>query len=153
MNTYPVYRAIDEYFDHPKLTKVRNDDQWSTYMAKTTSHLVTVHRYIIALVPKDIVMIGQQVPLAELKWSFFQTRALPHREPYDTNMITYRPKRGGVFSTPISKSKQTDNFIEYTCTNLPIHIVIFPQEEHISFPQHAELNSALETYSTMIQFV
>ena len=152
LERHRVYDIIDTYFDHPTMTKVGNRDALSVYMAKCASHLVTSHRYIIAMVPTDVMMTGQVIPLRQLSWNNFQTRSLPFKEG-EPNIFSYRPKRGGDYDSRISLQDRSDTYITYKSESLPLVLYTFPQEHHITFPQKATLNMALETYSTMIQFV
>ena len=143
---------IDQYFDHPKLTKVSNNNGNSIYMAKNTSQLVTTHRYIIVMVPTDVVIIGQTVPLSDLRWTSFQTRALAFKE-HNPCIYSYIPKKIAPFTSLIIQEEDTDKYSSYKSQQFPLILYIFKKESSDSFPQRAQLNSALETYSTLIQFV
>ena len=143
---------IDQYFDHPKLTKVGNNNGNSIYMAKNTSHLVTTHRYIIVMVPTDVVIMGQTIPLSDLHWTSFQTRTFSVKE-HNPEIYSYMPKKTAPFTSLIVQEEDTSKYSSYRSQQFPLKIYIFKKETSDSFPSRAQLNSALETYSTLIQFV
>ena len=153
MSNQDIYEVIATYFDNPNLTKVDNQNKFSVYTAKNTSLLSTTHRYITAIVPEDTYFIGTPIPLKSLKWISFQTRAIPNNQ--DVALFSYIPKKVSPYNTPIQINKKEEKYFSYITQTFPIQISLLKDKETQinTFPDRGTLNSALETYSTIIQFV
>lgn len=152
MQQQSVRESISKYFDNPTLTKTENNDEFSIYMTKNNSLLATVHRYIIVFVPKDTFFIGSQRTLSDLKWTIFQTRSLVSRHPANTTFYSYIPKKTHPYNTGITILRKEPQYSTYTSSIFPITITLLNMDDSF-FPDHGTINSALETYSTMIQFI
>lgn len=145
-----IHKVIDTYYDHPTLTKTQNSDEYSIYIAKNNSLLATTHRYIIAFVPHDTFFIGHQCSLSTLNWKVFQARLIP--EQYKVSPYSYTPKKIHPYTSMIKKSEHTSEFTTYTCEQFPITISLLTNEQDLNiYPDQGLLNSALETYHTIIQ--
>jgi len=153
MSNQDIHSVISTYFDNPRLTKVDNQNRYSIYTAKNTSLLSTTHRYITAIVPEDTYFIGTAIPLNDLKWASFQTRAIPDNK--DVVLFSYIPKKVSPYNTPIHVNKKEERYYSYITQTFPIQITLLKDSETQinTFPDRGTLNSALETYSTIIQLV
>lgn len=77
------HEAISSYFPI-KLTKIQDilidNKQYTQYIGKLYCNLCTEIRYLVAIVPRDIMEIGTQVHLSKLNWICFQTRTTNDRD-------------------------------------------------------------------------
>ena len=104
------------------------------------------------MVPTDVVIIGQSLPLSDLRWTSLQTRALSFKE-HNPGIYSYIPKKIAPFTSLVVQEEDTGKYSSYRSQQFPLKIFIFKKEKSDSFPQRAKLNSALETYSTLVQIV
>ncbi len=153
-----LHQVVTEYFNSTSLVKVDNANGFGLYMARVNSMLSNTFRYIIAMVPHDVSLIGQMVPLHELRWTVFQTRSLPARHPRDGPItvptFAYSPKKHGFFSSELVVKPEASNseYSTYASPTFPNMTLTLMSSANIGFlPSHGNLNSALESFSTIIQ--
>ena len=104
------------------------------------------------MVPLDVIMTGRNVPLIELFWTSFQTRSMPVKE-HNPNIYSYVPKKVSPFTSLISKTGETADYTAYLSEQFPLNIYLFHDADSgRAFPQKGQLNSAVETYATLIEF-
>lgn len=146
-----IYELVVEYFDNPMLTKFKDIDGYSMYIAKIKSMLSIEFRYIIAFIPIDDVSIGTYIYLKNLKWSSFQCRTLS--ENYQVQTIDHTPKKQLKFNSKIKLNNRTNNQTTYDCEDYYITITLLHKNNILhEFANSGTLNSALETWRTIITF-
>lgn len=147
-----VYNLITEYYDNPKLTKIKDIDNFSIYMAKIDYLLYNEHRYIIAFMIKNNFQIGTLVDLDDIKWHSFQTRSITD----DHKIMTFQhiPKKLSKFQLRIELTSRDEKQSVYKCINLPnITLTLLHKgNSKYEFTDKGTLISALETWRTIITF-
>jgi len=144
-----VYNAFSEYFNNPRMTKVKNTNEFSVYMSKAYCLLNKECRYLIAFVKLNLMPIKHSEDLTNLEWVSFQTRTLPDK--HDLASHLYNAKRGGLLDTRIEKIDTSSEASTYTCDKLGLVITLLHTKEGLN--QYAPTGSvitALETYQTII---
>jgi hypothetical protein len=137
-----VHSVFVQYFDDPLFTKIKDVDNHSIYMCKLTVQLANAYRYLVAITPRDVYFKGKELPLSHIKWTVFQTRELNVKHPIRTH--TYTPKQGHPYNFIIYRSKDDEN---YKCDSLPVTVNLLGDDY---YPYVGKLNSALETYNTIV---
>jgi hypothetical protein len=147
-----LYKHFDEYFAHPILTKIKDVQNNSIYMVKTTCLLSNFCRYIVAIVEKDLHEINQRIPLSELSWISLQTRTL--EDQHQINSHYYQPELKGPLTCSIKREKIENNSSIYSCNDFPLEIVLLHKKKDIEseYQPTGKLISALETFQTIITF-
>lgn len=148
-----IFTIINNYFDSPIMTKISNDDnRFSIYMCKLNIHLSNTHRFLICIAPRDAFFIGSTCPLKDLTWKVFQTRTLPNKYPMIKSTHSYQPKHSHPYNTSIKEVSRTTKEVIYSVKNIPeITITLLQNIENIyEYPREGLINSALETYNTLI---
>ena len=69
-----LYKAFHEYFNNPILTKIKNVNNFTVYMAKIHAMLGNSFRYLILFVNRDVNNTGTEKRMEELDWVSLQTR-------------------------------------------------------------------------------
>lgn len=146
-----LYSKFNTYFDAPVLTKLRDTESHSMYVAQVRS-LVSVKRYLFVLAPKDVYFIGSEVPLSKLKWTSLQTRTSETTHRCVT--ITYTPKHTPAFKDPIQLSNKSNDAFTYTCPTMPLQITLLKNEtDMFDYPASGNVAAALETYNTIVNVI
>jgi hypothetical protein len=157
LNTYnpqkeEIYTLIDNYFDHPVMTKAGDNGNFSIYMVKIHSLLALENRFLIATVPQDRFPQGFKIPLKELSWESFHATKLDHSEK---GYIPHRyiPKRSGEFQRRITLYNRDNNSSYYDVDFLPIIVTIqHGKKSAFAYNKEGTITLALETFSTIISF-
>lgn len=145
-----IYQLFINYFDNPKLKKVENKNGLSVYMAKCSSLLSTTQRYLIVMRSQDTMMLGTVVPLSDIRWTSLQTRAIPLVK--QVPIFSYTPKSGGDYAHRLHRVTDNEQYAKYQAENLPLDITLLYENTSLNlYPQNGFLNSALETYNTIVQ--
>ena len=71
-----IYEAFTDYFNNPVLTKIKNVDKYTVYMARIHAMLGNAYRYLVIFVERDVNMFGTTKKMDELTWISLQTRTL-----------------------------------------------------------------------------
>ena len=146
-----LYTAFVYYFDNPEFTKIKNLDIYSIYMCKLNVQLANEYRYLVAIVPRDAFFVGTAQELSKLHWSVFQTRSLNETHAIIKKRSSYQPKQDGIFQSVIHRTGISDKETTYKSDLLPIEISLLTNKNNLyDYPTEGLLNSALETYNTII---
>lgn len=146
-----VYLSFIEYFDNPMMTKIKDNESYSLYIAKIECHLIIEFKYVVAIIPKSFAPIKHTIPLSELKWVSLQTRYLP--DNYEIPIQEYNWKRNSFSLTPIEIIKKDSEYYKYDCKNLPIEVTLLnTKTDGTQYVDKGTLISAIETYRTIITF-
>lgn len=150
-----IYQLFDVYFDSPTMTKTRNnvEQDESVYMARLNIQLANQYRYIIATTKMDAHFIGDEIPLAQLKWHNLQTRALPAN--HNIRRHSYDPKKQYPFNAEINRVYHDDHESRYACSIIPnIEFILLTTKDMMyDYPATGKFNSALETYNTVVRLI
>lgn len=152
-----LYTYITRYFDNPRLQKDKDTELFSIYICQVFTQLSVDRRYIIVLVPRDVVFIGEHRNLSQLKWESFQTRTMSSIGK-SVPIIRYNPQV--VYeenNTPIyreaieQQQSSTPSTTLYACRAFPIQISMLHYNNQVfDYPEQATLRNALETFQTII---
>lgn len=146
-----VYNIICSYFHNPTMTKLKNVNTYSIYIAKPKCMLGLHNRYIMALIPEDSSPLGTVSLLDQLKWTSFQTRT--RIENYKLETFDYTPSRNP--SNKITLTQRGERHCEYSCEDLPINVTLLiedwePKQSSHNYQNSGTLSQALETWKTTI---
>jgi hypothetical protein len=158
MFSNPIHRKfmnlVDNYYDHPFLQKVRDQDDMSTYMCKISSLLLNENRYLVAIASKDDHPVGHVQALGDISWKYFQARVLEGNEYVSILGQSYVTKRD--MSWPIVKVKSTKEYSVFVDeTGLyPVEVTLLhTSSDEYEYPSRGTFAACLETYQTMVRFV
>lgn len=146
-----LYTYITRYFDNPRLQKDKDTDTLSIYICQVFTQLSVERRYLIVLVPRDVVFVGEHRKLSQLKWESFQTRTMPSIGKsvpvIQYNSQTMYPEN----QTAIHRVSIEPNSTLYSCFDFPIQISMLHHDGQVfDYPERATLRNALETFHTVI---
>ena len=144
-----IYRACAFYFDNPDMFKVKDDEDSSYYMRKT-SNLLNKCRYIMAIALKNEDPLGSSRKLSDLEWISLQTRTLPEQGKIPN--FTYKPKRYGLAEIKIKRIHRDKNESIYEVDRLPLMIRLLHTKtdtEH-QYQDEGVVGAALETFQTIL---
>jgi len=145
---------MNEYFSSPRLEKVRDDGDMSIYMVRIRHLLLNEMRYLVLMCPRDNFPPSHVKTMMEIPWISLQTRVLQTEYP-DMIQHSYELKRGNFFESPLRIKTRTMTLSTYTSKNdLPFIVsLLHTRNSEFEYPDEGVLNSALETYRTIVQFV
>jgi hypothetical protein len=143
-----MYKAFSDYFNNPIMHKIKDVNNHSMYMSKTSCLLTNECRYIICFLPKDNMHIGTKDSLSTLRWLSLQTRAMA--DNHDLPPHGYHPNREGYLNIPIFRTNVTPEASTYKCDTLPLIITLLHKKSEQDYQSRGNIIAALETYSTII---
>lgn len=149
------YSLLDEYYDSPIMTKIKNiGNEYSMYAEKLACLLLNEERYIIAICPIDNNPINTRVHLKGLRWLSFQSRSLHEDLPVNGNH-QYEIKRADKFNLLLTLSERTEKYTKYNIKdNTSINVTLLHTRGlEYEYPNEGNLISALETFQTVLQFI
>lgn len=146
-----IYPIFTKYFNNPKMTKIKDVDKFSMYMAKIYALLDIEYKYLVVFVYKDNLPIGSEKFLGNLSWNCLQTRTLTdnHNLPYHS----YVPKRLPEINQKITLQEKNQNQFIYKVENLPIKISLLPKNKNSEWQSSGTVPIALETYYTVVNLI
>jgi hypothetical protein len=148
-----VYQQFCSYFENPIMTKVKDDDKFSTYAVKLYCLLSKECRYLIAIMYRTIDVIGTQTRLSDIEWISFQTRTL--RESFKCSTHSFIVNSLHEFSTSaIERKEVTKEASSYIALSLPIIVTLLHTKNKTaeSYQKSGTVMLALETFETVITF-
>ena len=147
-----VYEAFTDYFNNPLLTKIKNVNEYSMYLAKIHAMLGNAFRYLIVFVSEDINPVGHTQQLKDCEWISFQTRTLP--DQHDLKSHTYRVEKKPPLDQKISVVTRSETHSKYSCETFPIEITLLHTRKNNTYQYQptGTIVSALETFQTIIKF-
>ncbi len=157
LNTYDpgrekAYSLVDNYFDRPVMSKTEDRDNFSIYMAKISTLLSVENRCLIAIAPRDTFPVNFKIPLSEVFWDSFQTRALPG-VPGGLTPHKYVVKKRPEFQVGIHFYRRDDEASYYDVENLPVVVTLLHgKSSGYGFRKDGDMVSALETFGTILTF-
>ena len=143
-----MYKAFDNYFNHPIMFKIKNINNCSMYMIKSSCLLSNECRYIICFIPEDSLIIGTKEHLSNLKWISFQTRTLSDK--HDLPSHSYQPIKEGPLNAIITRTSMCPELSTYKCDAFPLTVTLINKKTESDYQPRGTIIAALETYSTII---
>lgn len=148
-----VYPLFVEYFNDPVMTKIKDVNDYSMYMAKIHALLGVEYRYLVVFVHQDTLNVKSTEKLSNLQWISLQTRTLT--DNHDIAFHSYNPRRlPGLMKTITNTSPNTGKYT-YKVDSLPITITLIPKEKDgkNEYSSTGVVVTALETYNTIVNFL
>lgn len=147
-----LYNHFVKYFNNPILTKIKDIDGYSMYMAKTYCLLSNHCRYIITFVKEDNFPLKTEKTLNNIDWISLQTRTL--EDKHDLKSHTYNPYRYEPLMKFIKRIELNKNESVYVCEELGLNIFLLHVKNDVQteYQNQGNLIAALETYQTIINF-
>jgi len=147
-----AYRVFCEYFDYIKVQKVRDDNNFSIYMARLPCLLLNEQRYLVLMAPRDNYPPSHVKPMEEVRWVSLQTRTLTGDYSHVIEQ-NYELKRNGMFEKPVLLQSRSKEITIYEMGDLPLTVsLLHVRGGEYEYPNEGTLNSALETFRTIVQF-
>lgn len=150
-----VYTHIDEYFENPQMTKIKNVENYSVYAVKIHCLLNNVRKYVMVFVDIDIFPNGHMKRLIDLKWHKLQTRML--EDNHNIKIHTYTPRRYEPLMVDIFQTNVDENgYTYYKCKNnvYPLEVILLPAKKTDGiYQQNGSLVVAIETYNTIVSVI
>ena len=145
-----IYDLFLTYYNNPSMSKLKNINDCSVYICRIKCLLLNEYRYLICVIDKDDLKIGDIKSLLNLKWKSFQTRTL--KDPFNENICihTYDIKRNYPYNLEIIKVKNDVDYDMYDCIKYRMKISLLKTDKKKSFNDKGTIVSALETYNTII---
>jgi hypothetical protein len=158
-----LYAYLVKYFDNPVLEKDRDSDNpsigpngsgysigYSIYMCQVHAQLALEKRYLVVLVPRDVVFVGETRRLSQLKWVSFQARTLVGVGK-SFPVLRYAHRQFPENNSVIQREAREVGTTVYTCADYPIRISMLDHVgQMFDYPERATLRTALETYHTVV---
>jgi hypothetical protein len=151
-----VYNIFTDYFNNPVLTKVNDDNFYSTYASKSGNSMMNIYkRYLIVIVLKDNKQLGNKENLSNLKWRSLQTRTF--NKEYDTDITNFEHTPSTQPHYEIALKDRGEKYCIYTCLNLPIYVTLLlenweDKQSTLRYQSKGTLSQAIETWKTSISF-
>lgn len=144
-----MYKAFDDYFNHPTMVKIKDVNDHSMYMSKTYCLLSNECRYIIVFVTSDNMPKKSQASLLSLPWVSLQTRTLA--DNHELPPHGYQPRREGPLNVLITRTNVVNENTTYSCKEFPVTITLLPGKGGSrEYQERGNIIAALETYQTII---
>jgi len=145
------YELIDNYFESPILEKIQDQNNTSIYMCKIKTLLASPEQmYLVAITSLDKNQVGLKLPLSNINWKSFQTRAF---SKFEKNIVThkYSPKNMSEYTIPVSLVERYEDHTDYSIENYRATVTLLHKNKNIyEYPSSGNLASCLETYKTVI---
>ena len=147
-----IYDMFTSYYNNPKMTKLKDIEQYSMYVAKAYCLLNKECRYLIVIKNIDTNSAGYVEELKDIHWTSLQTRSL--QENYDVGTINYTPSMKGPLTAQIEKTSTSKEASTYKCEQFPLLITLLHTDKKTAdiYQPTGNIISALETYETIITF-
>lgn len=150
-----VYKLINNYYDDPKMKKIKDiNDNLSMYATQIPCLLMNEKRYIIAIVNKDFEPPNSIKELKELRWKSFMVRSLMDENLKDLPIHQYRIKRDERYLLSL-RIKERSTQVSIYENDLEVFLVslLHTKNQEFEYPNSGTLVSALETFQTIIHFI
>ena len=147
-----IYEAFTDYFNNPVLTKIKNVDKYTVYMARIHAMLGNAYRYLVIFVERDVNMFGTTKKMDELTWISLQTRTL--EDQHNLKPHTYQAAQKPPLNQKINIQDRNEKQSTYHSTDFHLVITLLHTRKNNSYQYQptGTIVSALETFQTIINF-
>ena len=149
-----IYSLLVKYFNNPKLTKIKDQKDYSMYACKIYSLLSKQYKYLIVFTHLNQDSVGTMDFLRDMKWVNLQTRVL--LENMKCNTHSYTPSNDNGLNIAIRRKeilKQSSNYLCPTLPQLSIMLLHNDKKDANSYQNDGTIVAALETYETIVSFI
>ena len=148
-----VYKAIDEYFDHPQMTFIEKKDGMDIYLCRLHSYLLNEHRFLIAMCSSSSPSSSfPKIPLKDLKWKNFQIRKLEDYEKYlSLRPHSYVPKISSSFARQKVEAVNSSRVYTEYDTGIPSLILhlLHVRNSFYEYSMTGDFARAIETFQAI----
>ena len=147
-----VYTAFVEYFNNPVLTKIKNVNDYTVYMAKIHALLGNSIRYLCIFIHRDVNNTGTEKRMDELDWVSLQTRTL--EDQHNIKSHSYEARQTSALSKKINITNRNEEKSTYDCEEYPLLVTLLHTRKNnvYQYQPVGTIISALETFQTIINF-
>lgn len=146
-----TYKAFVDYFGNPLMTKIKNVQDYSMYLAKIHCLLSNQFRYLITFISKDNNSRGVTESLSNLYWESIQTRTMEDNHKLKSH--TYAPRNMKPLTAKIDILTRDKEKSTYKCEELSLEVTLLHKRGDVhEYNNRGTVVSALETYNTIITF-
>ena len=144
--------AFSDYFNNPVITKIKNVENFSVYMAKIFSMIGNSYRYLVIFVDRDYNNIGFKQPMKNCDWVSLQTRTLP--DSHNIPIHKYQPIIIPELKQKIYIKSRDEKQTIYTCESFNLTVTLLHTRKNyvMQYPNIGTIMSAIETYQTVFNF-
>ncbi len=150
-----VYSYFVEYFENPKMRRVKEEGNYYLYVAKFSVSGDIDFRYLVLVVPTTLA-INEECEMRLLRWVSLQTRI--SKTDYRVESQTYVPRRLPSLNKKIVREElraginaSSPPLFIYNVEDLPLKVELLPSKNS-SYQNEGTLIRAIETYQTVIFF-
>ena len=145
-----MYKSFVDYFSNPLMTKIKNVDSFTMYMAKTHCLLSRECRYIVAFITIDAKELGSTEFLSNLQWKSIQTRTMSDYHNLPSHPYTATNK--GPLKAVITRVEKNAEQSTYVCESLPLKVTILHTKKKgmHDLQDKGTIIAALETWQTVV---
>lgn len=144
-----IHELFVEYYGNPRMTKLRDQDQSSIYVAKVRSMARGVNRYLMAFVPRDSNLNGTITELSELDWNVLHVRTLDDLGG-SIPVFQYEPRKFIPLMKTIARTHKDGDDSYYDVDGLEVKVILLKPLNKIEYQPSGNLVSALETFNTVV---
>lgn len=148
-----IYEVFTNYFDNPVLTKIKDVEQFSMYMAKIFSLVGNLHRYLVLIVNKDSNQVGFKKNMKNFEWISLQTRSL--EDVHNIQVHNFHPNvKIPEVKQKIRVRSRDEKQTVYDCDEFPLMVTLLHTRKNytMQYPDIGNITTALETYQTIFNF-
>lgn len=141
---------INDYFEHPSVTKVGYTDMSSLYACKLPSMISNEHKYLLFEVKFDVWNIGHVEKLKNLNWNRMQTTKFSTQKfkLKNEHYYTVDPDNSEF---QISLENRTEELCNYKVNNVNnVKVIIENKKSKYDHVPNMTLTNALEIFSTTV---
>ena len=146
-----IYELFVAYFNNPILTKTKNEDGGSMYVAKMNL-LMRDYRYLIVIAPEDNQPHGSTFQLSQISWIYLQTRSFEYE--MDCNDFSYMSSGKAPFDSRLFLKEKNESMAKYHSKDYPklsMCLLAKKKNDFTSYPELGTIAGALETFRTIFQ--
>jgi hypothetical protein len=151
MNNTNVYNFINDYFEHPIVTKIGYNESSSLYVCSIPSMINNEYKYLLFEVQFDVWPIGHTDKLKNVRWTRMQSKKFDKPK--------FRTKKEHYYAVDLDNSEFTikvynrsDESCDYIVNNvLNCNVNIENSKSKYDHVSNMNLTAALEIYSTTVQ--
>ena len=148
-----LYKYFSDYFNNPVLTKIKDKDKHSVYMAKFDCFLNRENRYLILTLKKDYNDVGYEVKMENIKWISLQTRTLFEKHN-NVKRFAYIPRRFKPLLDNVTLLEKNPKFYSYKSDSLPFIITLLPDSKgELNYNSNGNIINCIEQFQTIINFI
>lgn len=147
-----IYETFVKYFGDLNMTKIKDVDTYSMYVAKIQCMLGREYRYVMVFIDKDNVAMKNESRLSDLRWVSLQTRTMLYN--HNIQSQKYTPRRMPELMKRITLVTKTGTSYVYHSEEFPLEVTLLSKKkDEMEYQPTGNVITALETYNTIINWI